>query len=139
MQLLCGNALASDGFHVSSAGNDWAKLLCQVLAKLAELERIPSTTSELHHQASEFGARVDLRDHLQSITRENSLDLQPKNMCAKIMRDTGFSGQTCDATWRRGILQHQHMLIKSFTPPTYWDPCKQTGDYQNCAPWLISA
>lgn len=72
------NALASDGFHVSCAGNNWAKLLRQALAKLAELERIPSTTSELHHQASKFGARVDLCDHLQCMARENSLDLQKK-------------------------------------------------------------
>lgn len=70
------NVLASDGFYVSSAGNDGAKLLCQILAKLAELEGIPSTTSELHHQAPEVGARVDLRDHLQPMAGENSLDLQ---------------------------------------------------------------
>lgn len=78
-----GNALASDGFHVSSARNDWAKLLRQILANFAELERIPSTTSELHHQASEVGARIDLRDHLQGMARENSLDLQQENICEK--------------------------------------------------------
>lgn len=72
------NALASDGVDVRSAGNDGPQLLRKVFTKLVELERIPSTASKIHHQAPEFGARVDLRGYLQSIARENSFNLHEK-------------------------------------------------------------